>query len=402
MTRSLPFLFCCFLILPVTLYGQHQVNPLPELDNAVRNIAIDLSKRIPAAGAQKIALGQWSYRNSIPPLGSYWAVQLTEELTNLPGRGFVLISGGPAGAGGSTGADMMISGEIVEVAGIIRIYTRLIRTGSNTIEGSLHSDFEGTQNLLALLLNRGDGNSSSSSWDAYEVDSREHPVSVEIAAAENGPPVNRTIHDSNDADYFLLIPDRDGALVMETTGDMDTVMYFFDADSDRSLAENDDGGSGENARIRHTVRAGGRYIARIGGYSDSTGSYGFRAYLIEQIRIDPDEYESDDDFASAKTISIGTPQQHSFHSGSDVDWVTFEIRQAGHYTIRARGINSSRLDTYIELYDSNRSYMDENDDGGDDLDAFLRVNLQPGVYYVKVECLDDEPTAPYTILLQAE
>jgi hypothetical protein len=396
MRRYLPLFFCFFVILPAVLFGQSQPNPLPELDSAVKSIAVDINKKIPAGAAQKIAIGQWVYRNSIPPLGFYWAIQLTEELTNLPGRSFTLVPGGAAGA------DLVISGEVVEIAGVIRIYTRLTRTSNNTIESSLHWDFAATPNLIAMLLSGGGGSSSSLPWDSYEIDSREYPVLVEIAVGGNGTLINRTIHDENDADYFLLIPEQEGFLVMETTGDMDTVMEFFNADSDRSLDDDDDGGSGGNARIRYEVQAGRRYIAKVDGYSDDTGSYGFRAYLVQQIRLDPDEYEADNDFSSAKTISIGVPQQHSFHSASDVDWVTFEVRQAGRYTIRARGVNSSRLDTYIELYDSNRDYIDDDDDGGENMDAFLTVNLQSGTYYVKVECLDDEPEEAYRITLEAD
>jgi hypothetical protein len=188
---------------------------------------------------------------------------------------------------------------------------------------------------------------------------------------------------------------------METTGNMDMVMEFLDADSESPLAENDDGGSGVNARIRYPVKAGGRYIARVDAYGNGTGAYGFRSYFIERIHIDPDEYENDDDFFAAKAISAGIPQQHSFHTGNDVDWVSFEVLQAGYYTIRARGLNS-RLDTYIELYDSNYNYIDEDDDGGDDLDAFLSVHLQPGTYYLKAGCLDDEPEEAYMITLRAE
>jgi hypothetical protein len=49
------------------------------------------------------------------------------------------------------------------------------------------------------------------------------------------------------------------------------------------------------------------------------------------------------------------------------------------------------MDTYMELYD-----------GGESLDSRLSVRLQPGVYYLKVECLDDEPDEPYTISITAE
>jgi hypothetical protein len=88
--------------------------------------------------------------------------------------------------------------------------------------------------------------------------------------------------------------------------------------------------------------------------------------------------------------------------GGDVDWVKFRISRSGRYTIRTRGLNSTRLDTYIELYDSEHNSIDDDDDGGEDLDSRLSVQLQAGLYYLKVECLNDEPEQPYTIRIDAE
>jgi hypothetical protein len=229
------------------------------------------------------------------------------------------------------------------------------------------------------------------------------PLTVEIGTSVDAPVINRTLHSGEDQDFFLLALNRDGSLIMETTGSLDTYMELYDADSGSQIADNDDGGSSSNARIRQTVQAGRRYIAKVGGYdSGETGNYGFRAYMVEQIRIAPDEFEADDDFSSAKDISIGTPQQHTFHSGDDVDWVKFQITQAGRYIIRAQGVRSTRLDTYIELFDSDRNAIDENDDGGEDLDSLLLVRIQAGTYYLSVKCLDSEPDQPYTISITSE
>ncbi|MDR2134781.1 MAG: PPC domain-containing protein, partial [Treponema sp.] len=204
----------------------------------------------------------------------------------------------------------------------------------------------------------------------------------------------------NDEDFFLLVPDRDGMLVMETTGNIDTCMELYDAASREMLSDDDDGGSGGNARIRHSAAAGSRYIARVRGFDHETGGYGFRAWLAEPVR--PDEYENDDDFDSAGEIGIGTAQRHTFTTGDDEDWVKFVISREGRYVIRARGVNSGRLDTCIELYGSDGNSIGEDDDGGEEYDSRLAVNLQAGNYFLKVKCLDSEPDEPYTIRVDAE
>jgi hypothetical protein len=116
---------------------------------------------------------------------------------------------------------------------------------------------------------------------------------VELGVNEGASVVSRTIHNSDDHDYFLLVPDRAGILIMETTGNMDTYMELYDIDSGEYLEENDDSGSGGNARIRQTAGPGKRYIAMVRSYGSETGSYGFRAYLNGQVHTAPDEYEED-------------------------------------------------------------------------------------------------------------
>jgi hypothetical protein len=418
--KRLPLFFVCLIGASVVsaLYGQSaaeiapapapaspppaEAQPLTRLDSAVKSVAAEIHKKLSAEGTPKAGVGQFTYRDSIPSLGVYWNTQLIQELTNIPNRSWTLLSGPAADA------EWTVSGEIVEIANTVRLYTRLVRTRDRAIQAGVQSDIPRDEFIADMLSDGGSGGrgggggSSSISRDAYEPDSRENPLAVEIGANAEAPYINRTIHASSDEDFFLLTPDRDGSLTAETSGSIDTYMEFYDAASWTKLSEDDDGGSSGNARIRQTVRAGSRYVAKVRGYSGDTGSYGFHAYITGQVRPTPDEYESDDSFSSAKEISVGTPQRHTFTNGDDVDWVKFRITQAGRYTIRARGVNSNRLDTYIELFDSNQNVIEEDDDGGENMDSRISVRLEAGTYYLKVECLDDEPNQPYTISVETE
>jgi len=231
----------------------------------------------------------------------------------------------------------------------------------------------------------------------------ENPISYEIGIGENVTALNRTIQ-SGDEDFFLLLPDRDGRLVIETTGRIDTYMELYNAnDRDDILDENDDGGNSYNARIRYNVNSGNRYIVVVRGYGNSvSGSFGFRAYFPGGNTLAPDEYETDDEPSQAKTIVIGTPQQRTFHSGNDVDWVRFQVTRAGRYVIQTRGVTSNRLDTYIELFDDNLNSIAEDDDGGDSLSSRLSMQLNTGTYYIKAWCLDEEPDQGYTLSVEAQ
>jgi hypothetical protein len=516
---------CLFLILAVffvtgAAFAQDAApNPVQLLGAAVRETAANIHRKLAgerpnAEGvAPKVIMGQFTYRGNTPTLGIYWVNQTIEELVNTNGRSYTVLSPG------TTGANWTISGEIVEVTGIIRVYTRLIRMDGRSIEAAVHSDFERTTALAAMLSGGGGGGGGgggSGGGDEFEQDSWDNPVTYEIGVDEQATVMNRTIQPSGDEDFFLLVPDRDGRLTVETVGSIDTYMHFYNYETREELATNDDGGSGFNARIRHNVQAGVRYLAKVRGYSSSTsGSYGFRAYMAgardggtswqapmayeigtegnatvvnrtlesddedyfllvpardgrvtmettggtdtfmqlfdddrellaedddgggrlnARIRhqlqagrryivvitgygsesgsygfqaysagggmLPADEFEPDDGPSQATLLEIGTPQEHTFHSSDDVDWFQFRITQPGRYVIRARGVRTNRLDTYIELFDSNVNSIAENDDGGDNLDSRLSLHFENGTYFLKVWCVDEEPDQPYTVSIE--
>ena len=509
MKKPLQFITVFFLVVGIAsaqgIQSQLSGGTTSQVDIAARRVAIELNRKLTAERAEKVALGQFVYGNSITQFSTYWANQLTEDLVNISNRSLTILYAGTAGA------DFIISGEIIEAAGIIRVYTHLVRSGSRAIEAVFHSDFEKNADIIQMLSA---SEISSGHRDVYEPDSWENPASYETGSNANAPVINRSIHEG-DEDFFLLIPDQEGRLVMETTGSIDTYMEFYDAETGEMLDQNDDGGQGNNARIRYNVRAGHRYIAKVRGYSsgttgnygfrayigivqghwdapvhyeiggnerhpvmertlladdeeyfllvpaeagrlivettgdtdtyiefydaesrelltqnddggsdynarirynvqaghrymakvrgyssDSSGDYGFRAYLTELVDLAPDQYEPDDDHAQANMLEIGVPQQHNFHHADDVDWVKFIIERSGGYTIRAGGTISNRLDTYIELLDENLNPIDGDDDGGEYRDSLLSVNLESGLYYLKVFCLDDEPDQNYIISIE--
>jgi len=277
-------------------------------------------------------------------------------------------------------------GSNAKIAHNVRAGTRYL-----TVVRGYGSSTTGAYGFRAFLTVR----EGTSSWDT--------PHSYELGSGEeNAVSVNRTVQEG-DEDFFLLIPNRNGRITMETVGRIDTYMELYDADSKDLLDDNDDGGNNYNARIRHIVESGNRYMVMVRGYDSSvTGNYSFRAYFQAQNTLAPDEYEPNDEPSAATQIEIGSTQEHTFHSTDDVDWFKFQITQAGKYTIHTKGLTSNRLDTYIELYDSNLNVIAEDDDGGNALSSLLSQNLNRGSYYLKVWCLDDEPNQGYSISISTE
>ena len=261
-----------------------QGSPLPQMDAAIRGLAGDANRRLNEERVRRIAVTQFTYQNYISDLGSYWANQLIVELSRLPNKSYILLSDGPAGA------DWTISGEIVEAGDFIRVFTRLVRVEDRAIMASFNSDLQRNEYTMSMLYSDGRRDGARLSYvspDTWEPDSWDNPASMAIGAEGNAASVERTLHNDGDEDYFLLAPERNGLLVMETTGDIDTIMYFYNAGTQEELAEDDDGGFDLNARISFWVQAGRRYVARVIGYAGNTGPYVFRAYITDSVGFLP-------------------------------------------------------------------------------------------------------------------
>ena len=174
-------------------------------------------------------------------------------------------------------------------------------------------------------------------------------------------------------------------LAIFTTGNMDTMLTLYNAKG-KLLEEDDDSGSDCNARIVFEAEAGS-YFIEVRAWEEETG----RTILHLETRDNkPDQYENDNDIANAKEIRTGEIQNRSFTNADDIDWVYFTVTQSGLYSISACA-EDEYLDTYLELYDSRQDLLADDDDSGSNYDSLIRIHLNPGTYYIKVSCLDEDP-----------
>ncbi|MEO8286769.1 MAG: pre-peptidase C-terminal domain-containing protein [Chloroflexota bacterium] len=175
----------------------------------------------------------------------------------------------------------------------------------------------------------------------------------------------------------------------DLSGPVDTIITLFDAAGNR-LDENDDyqPGSGLASRIDYTFGGTGVYFLRIrdkrglngAGYQytagfSSTGALPPTGTPTASPTTNPnsptpttgpctDSYEPDGVADTARTLLIGSSQQHSICPVTDADWVRFYARAGKVYTIRTSSLGIG-LDTYMYLFDSNaETILAQNDDGG--------------------------------------
>jgi hypothetical protein len=183
--------------------------------------------------------------------------------------------------------------------------------------------------------------------------------------------------------WYSLRPAENGFIVVETMSDIDTVLEAYDAQRNL-LKEDDDGGEGYNARIEIYATAGRTYYIKLKGYDDESGPYRIRA-----------SYKP---LPATADLRFGTPTSGNLSSRGE-SWYRVRTTQAGLLTIETLG----SLDTLMEAYDGSWTFLERNDDGGEDNNARLEIVVDANQnYYFKVWGYDEDDSGPYRILASFE
>ncbi|MDR2181888.1 MAG: peptidase, partial [Treponema sp.] len=201
------------------------------------------------------------------------------------------------------------------------------------------------------------------------------------------------IYPSGDEDWYAVTV-QSGMQLVYTTGNTDVLLVLY-GENGEELASDDDSGGGGNALIKQDMRAGTCYI-KVTGYETGTGRYDLHA--VYRKPIPPDTYEDDDTPETAKAIQEGVPQQRTFSSSDDEDWARLRVTRGGNYEIGAAGFAENQ-DTYLAILNEAGEEIAADDDGGESFDASITVNLEPGIYYIRVTTFDQEPLLNYNYTL---
>ncbi len=121
-------------------------------------------------------------------------------------------------------------------------------------------------------------------------------------------------------------------------------------------------------------------------------------FTIENV----DEYEPDNDRATATIINAGEAQDHNLHNNDDQDFVRFFINEASEVTIETLPVEEDdSFDTRLVLQDAEGQQLAQNDNGG--VSPFSRIitELQPGTYYARVSRARGAAAERYRISLSA-
>ena len=208
---------------------------------------------------------------------------------------------------------------------------------------------------------------------------------AEAAEADPLRGVSGTL-DGRTPQFYRFVVDAAARYRIFTSSDADTVGTLYGPDCDE-IAEDDDGGDDMDFRIDHSLAPGTYYVA-VRGYDDSAQS---DYYLQFEI------LGSADECAAAPVLEVGFAGSQSMTEGAR-EYFAFVVDGPGTYVVTTFG----DLDTMGILLDENCGEMEENDDGGRDVNFLIRRNLEPGTYYVAVEGYDDMESGYYELLITLE
>ena len=180
--------------------------------------------------------------------------------------------------------------------------------------------------------------------------------------------------------YSVRVRDA-GIVVVQTSGSIDTYMEAYDSRYN-VIAEDDDSGSGYNARIEIIAEANQTYSFVVRGYSSQeAGSY---SILANHEPIPRDERNTE--ISRAVAIRLGEAVPVFFLTPNESRWYRYEAGRAGTtFLVQTRG----DLDTLLYLYDSQGTRISQNDDSGEGLNALISERLSQGTYFIEVRTYSD-------------
>ncbi len=210
-----------------------------------------------------------------------------------------------------------------------------------------------------------------------------------------GQTVNGEINPAGEQDIYYFSASAGQEVTIEMTrvsGNVDPYIILYNPDG-RYLAYDDDGAGYPNSRLITRVPHSGRYKLVARSYASyQTGQY------ILRITAGASGKDADD----RRWLVHDRWLSGQIDPSSDEDWYYFHGIAGRIISIRMNKSGGS-LDSYLELYAPNGSYIAYNDDGGgwDTRNAWL-VTVLPstGVYRVKARSWAHASSGPYTIRLR--
>ena len=149
------------------------------------------------------------------------------------------------------------------------------------------------------------------------------------------------------------------------------------------LEEDDDGGTGGDARIERFLNAGDYTVEATTLDAGETGDFTLTVTVGGTGGV---SYE--------RELPVGSAFSAAIESEGDEDTYRITASSSGRLTVHTTG----GTDTFGELLDASGNVLGSDDDGGADTNFRLTWPVSPGTYYVRVRHFADEGTGDYAVI----
>ena len=206
-----------------------------------------------------------------------------------------------------------------------------------------------------------------------------HDVPLTARAIAAGGSATDAIDEAGDVDYWRIAVPSYGTLIVETTGNADTV-GTLESENGTVLATDDDGGTGGNFRIERVVESG-TYFVRIAG-AGGVGDY--------VLRVDHTPIPID----ALPRVAWGEGTAGALAEPDGIDRWRFDLEATAAVNLRTSG----NVDTVGALEDASGVPLARNDDddGGYGVNFRIETFLPAGGYLLKISGYQGE-TGAYTL-----
>ena len=182
--------------------------------------------------------------------------------------------------------------------------------------------------------------------------------------------------------------------IVLTSSAFDAFLRVLDSSGSATIATDDDGAGGSNARIYRTFAAGTYRIEATSYNSGATGAYTLALSTVN-ITVTP--------------ITVGTAATTvngnlSASSGSSVGCAGCFANSYGFTLSSAQTVQidltSTAFDAYLRVLDSNGVVVAADDDSGDGSNSRIRRSFAAGTYRIEASSYDTGSTGAFTLVVQ--
>ncbi len=195
--------------------------------------------------------------------------------------------------------------------------------------------------------------------------------------------VQGAIDPEDDLDYYKIEVPQAGVLVInifDVPLDIDMDVTVYDVMQNEMAQEH--GNDGEAISMTTLICEAGTYYVRLKDYQDNNENPNL--YSLTMAFDITDIYECNNQFTTAKTISIGETIQAKLRTVADIDFYKIEVPQAG--VIVADVFNvPSNIDVDLTLYDAGQNEIEKEGENAGEAVQLIELVCEPGTYYLSIE-----------------